>query len=98
MTQKQIFIQIGRCRIRVTDLSGDVIDPMIAATPEIRSLVVEKKSRDSGNTLDYKRFPGGSLYVVNAGSRSKSRGMAAKVVLLHEVDAYPVSSQGRVIQ
>jgi phage terminase large subunit GpA-like protein len=74
--------------------SRDVIEPMIAATPELDAVFVEKKSRDSGRTIDYKRFIGGSLYIINAGSKSKMRGMAASVVLLHEVDAYPTSSQG----
>lgn len=74
--------------------SRDVIEPMIEATPALQNLFVEKKSRDSGRTIDYKRFHGGSLYIVNAGSKSKTRGMAAAVVLLHEVDAYPVSSGG----
>lgn len=74
--------------------SRDVIEPMISATPELDALFVEKKSRDSGRTIDYKRFVGGSLYIINAGSKSKMRGMAAEVVLLHEVDAYPPSSQG----
>lgn len=74
--------------------SRDVIEPMIEATPILRSAFVEKKSRESGRTIDYKRFAGGSLYIVNAGSKSKSRGMAAKVVLTHEVDAYPVSAGG----
>lgn len=74
--------------------SRDVIEPMIEATPALRDLFVLRKSRDSGRTIDYKRFTGGSLYIVNAGSKSKTRGMAAKVVLLHEIDAYPVSAGG----
>lgn len=74
--------------------SRDVIEPMIEATPELTEVFVRKKSRDSGRTLDYKRFQGGSLYIINAGSKSKTRGMAIKVALLHEVDAYPTSSQG----
>lgn len=74
--------------------SRDVIEPMIGATPELDAVFVERKSRDSGRTIDYKRFIGGSLYIINAGSKSKTRGMAIKVALLHEVDAYPPSSQG----
>jgi phage terminase large subunit GpA-like protein len=74
--------------------SRDVIEPMIEATPSLTRVFVERKSRDTGRTIDYKRFHGGSLYIINAGSKSKTRGMAAKIVLAHEVDAYPVSSQG----
>lgn len=71
--------------------SRDVIEPMIGATPCLEGAFVESKSRDSGRTISYKRFAGGSLYIVTAGSPSQQRGMAAKVVLMHEVDAYPES-------
>lgn len=69
--------------------SRDVIEPMIEHTPALDRVFVEKRSRDTGRTVAYKRFRGGSLYLVNAGSPSKMRGMAAKVVSIHEVDAFP---------
>jgi phage terminase large subunit GpA-like protein len=74
--------------------SRDVIEPMIESCPSLRKVFVERKSRDSGRTIDYKRYHGGSIYLVNAGSKSKTRGMAAKIVAIHEADAFPVSSQG----
>jgi phage terminase large subunit GpA-like protein len=73
----------------VYQYSRDMLEPMIEATPCLREVFVEKKSRDTGRTLDYKRYLGGSIYIVNAGSPSKMRGMAAKVVLIREVDAFP---------
>jgi phage terminase large subunit GpA-like protein len=77
----------------VYQFSRDMIEPMIESTPALQKVFVEKKSRDSGRTVDYKRFAGGSLYIVNAGSPSKMRGMAAKVVLIREVDAFPASTK-----
>lgn len=74
--------------------SRDVIEPMIEATSALTRVFVERRSRDTGRTIEYKRFHGGSIYIINAGSKSKTRGMAAKIVMAHEVDAYPVSSQG----
>lgn len=84
----------------VYQYSRDMLEPMIEATPCLRSVFVEKKSRDSGRTLDYKRYLGGSIYLVNAGSPSKQRGMAAKVVLIREVDAFPrgVKEEGDPIE
>src|ERR1043166_8603128 len=52
----------------VYQYSRDVLEPMIEATPCLRDVFVEKKSRDTGRTLDYKRYLGGSIYLVNAGS------------------------------
>jgi phage terminase large subunit GpA-like protein len=74
--------------------SRDVVEKTIEATPELRDRFVEKKSRDSGRTINFKKFHGGSLIINYAGSKSQTKGMAAGVVMAHEVDAYPVSSQG----
>lgn len=74
--------------------SRDVIEPMIEATPALARVFVERKSRDTGRTVKYKRFHGGSLYINYAGGKSQTRGMAAVVAIAHEVDAYPASSQG----
>lgn len=74
--------------------SRDCVEKTIEATPSLRTAFVEKKSRDSGRTIDFKRFAGGSLIINYAGSKSQTKGMAAGAVFAHEVDAYPVSSQG----
>lgn len=74
--------------------SRDVVEKTIEATVALRTSFVQQKSRDSGRTIDFKRFHGGSLIINYAGSKSQTKGMAAGVVLAHEVDAYPVSSQG----
>lgn len=73
--------------------SRDFINPMIEATPCLREIVTEKKSRDTGRTLDYIRYLGGSIYMVNAGSPGKMRGMAARVVIIYEADAFPAATR-----
>lgn len=72
----------------------DCVEKTIQATASLRTAFVQKKSRDSGRTIGFKRFHGGSLIVNYAGSKSQTKGMAAGAVFAHEVDAYPVSSQG----
>lgn len=74
--------------------SRDVIEKTIEATDSLRTAFVTKKSRDSGRTINFKRFHGGSLIFNYSGSKSQTKGMAAGAVFAHEVDAYPVSSQG----
>lgn len=51
-------------------LSKDRIAPMIRDCPVLRQRVAEAKSRDSGNTINQKSFPGGTLYILGAMSAS----------------------------
>lgn len=74
--------------------SRDVLQRMIESTPAINRVVVEAKSRDSGNTLTYKRYLGGSLYVTAARSPSNFRGPRAGLVYCDEIDAFPASVGG----
>lgn len=74
--------------------SRDVVETTIQATPRLRGRFVAAKSRDAGRTIGYKRFHGGSLIINYAGSKSQTKGMAAGVIMAHEIDAYPASSQG----
>lgn len=62
---------------------GD-LEPMIEAC--LQGYFVEKKSRDSGRTIDFKKYRGGWVRIVNAGSVSKFSGTSVKVILLHELD------------
>lgn len=71
--------------------SRDVLQRTIDATPLLRSKVVEKKGRESGNTISFKSFPGGSLYATAAGSPSNLRGPRVGLAYAGEVDAMPES-------
>lgn len=73
--------------------SRDVLQrSLIDATPCVNRVVVEAKSRDTGNTLTYKRYHGGSIYVTSARSASNFRGPRAGVVYCDEIDGFPASA------
>lgn len=74
--------------------SRDVIERMIDSTPALNRLFVESKSRDAGRTISYKKFAGGSLYLVGAGSASNFRGPRAGLVYLDEIDGMPDDVDG----
>lgn len=75
-------------------LSQQRIDPLIEESPELRTLVMPSRSRDSGNTILGKRFPGGQLILTGANSAVGLRSMPARWVFLDEVDAYPGDIEG----
>lgn len=65
------------------------IDPMITESPVLRKKVKPSRSRDSGNTIFAKEFPGGVLVMVGANSAAGLRSMPVKHLFLDEVDGYP---------
>ena len=70
------------------------IDPLIEESPELRKIVAPARSRDSGNTMLAKQFPGGQLVLTGANSATGLRSMPARYVFLDEVDAYPGDVDG----
>jgi phage terminase large subunit GpA-like protein len=71
-------------------LQRSLIDP----TPCIRALVSEQRTRESNNTIAYKRFAGGSIFMVGSGSAANFRGPRAGVVYGDEIDGMPDSVGG----
>lgn len=65
-------------------------DPMVEATPRLREKIKSARSRDSGNTITQKDFPGGTVIMTGANSPVGLRSTPAKNIFLDEVDAYPV--------
>jgi phage terminase large subunit GpA-like protein len=70
------------------------IDPLIEESHVLRELVSDPRSRDSGNTMLAKEFPGGILVMTGANSAVGLRSMAARYLFLDEVDAYPGDVDG----
>lgn len=70
------------------------IDPMIEATPTLRTKVKPARARDSGNTTFSKAFPGGVLVMAGANSAVGLRSMPVKNLMLDEIDGYPVDLDG----
>lgn len=73
-------------------ISKDRIAPMLRATPCLREKVRDPRSRDSGNTIRHKEFPGGHLTLVGANSPSGLAMRPIRVVLFDEIDRYGLSA------
>lgn len=84
-----IFIMPTDAMMKKT--SKQRIEKMIAASPELRSKVATSRSKDSGNTLLYKEFPGGFLTMVGANSPVGLSSTPAKNIYGDEIDRYPVN-------
>jgi phage terminase large subunit GpA-like protein len=74
------------------DFSKERLAPMIRDTPRLKAKVATSKSRDSGNTIEEKRFPGGILAVTSAGSPGNLARRAIRFLFADEVDKYAASA------
>ena len=68
------------------------IAPMIRDCPTLRRKVADVKSRESGNTMLQKSFPGGMLTIVGSNSASGLASTPAKIVLGDERDRWALSA------
>lgn len=71
------------------------LDPMIDATPALRGLVRPSRSRDGGNTLLMKEFPGGVLFLVGSNSATGVKSMPIIYLFCDEIDEYPGDVDGQ---
>ena len=72
--------------------SKDRFAPMLRDTYVLKGLVKDPRTRDSGNTLLHKRFPGGHITMAGANSPASLASRPIRLVLCDEVDRYPVSA------
>lgn len=70
------------------------IDPLLETTPILREKVAPARSRDSGNSTNRKKFPGGMLVMTGANSAVGLRSTPARYLFLDEVDAFPHDADG----
>jgi len=70
------------------------IAPLIEESPRLRERVLPPRSRDSGNTLFSKEFPGGVLMITGSNSAAGLRSMPIRYLFADEVDAYPPDVEG----
>ena len=75
-------------------LSKQRLDALIHETPCLKDKVAPARSRDSGNTMFSKEFPGGILLLAGANSATGLRSAPCRWVLLDEVDAFPSDVDG----
>lgn len=74
------------------DFSKDRLAAMIRDTPALSGKVHDVKSRNSGNTILHKTFPGGHVTIGGANSASSLASRPIRIVLMDEVDRYPASA------
>ena len=72
--------------------SKDRVAPMIRDTPVLKNLVKDARSRNSGNTVMQKMFPGGHITFVGANSPSALASRPIRIILADEVDRFPRSA------
>ena len=72
--------------------SKDRLAPMLRDSPCLRGLVRDPKTKDSGNTIRMKEFPGGRIAMGGANSPAGLAARPVRIVLLDEVDRFPASA------
>jgi phage terminase large subunit GpA-like protein len=72
--------------------SKERLAPMIRDTPVLSGKVREARSRDSGNTLSSKVFPGGHIAMVGSNAPSGLASRPIRVVVADEVDRFEASA------
>ena len=71
--------------------SKDRLTPMLRDTPVLAERVNDK-SRNSGNTILQKIFPGGHVTMVGANSPSSLASRPIRILLADEIDRYPATA------
>ncbi len=72
--------------------SKDRLAPMIRDTECLRGKIKDPRTRDSGNTLLHKKFPGGHITIAGANSPAGLASRPIRILLCDEVDRYPFSA------
>lgn len=72
--------------------SKDRLSTMLRDCTCLHGLVKDPRSRDSGNTLLHKTFPGGHITIAGANSPASLASRPVRILLCDEVDRYPVSA------
>ena len=76
------------------DFARNRLEPVIAASPILRDRVSKKRAKDASNTTLQKTFRGGSIAIGGANSASSLAARSTRLLVLDEVDRYPVELPG----
>jgi phage terminase large subunit GpA-like protein len=71
------------------DHSKQKLAPTIEETPRLRGKIKAHRSRDSGNTIQTKEFPGGILFLSGSNSPASFRAKSIRFLVLDDIDGYP---------
>jgi len=72
--------------------SKDRLAPMLRDTPILKGKVKEPRSKNSGNTMKHKIFPGGHITMAGSNSPASLASRPIRIVCCDEVDRYPPSA------
>lgn len=75
-------------------VSKQRLDSLIESCSEISARIKDPRTRDAGNTILMKEFPGGVLVLTGANSAVGLRSMPVRYLFLDEVDGYPWDADG----
>jgi phage terminase large subunit GpA-like protein len=70
------------------------LNSLIAETPVLAERIANPRSRDSGNTMTSKEFPGGMMLVTGANSATGLRSTPCRYIFADEIDAFPQDVDG----
>lgn len=70
------------------DFSKDKLQPMINTVGALRDKFKDPRTRDSGNTILGKRYPGGFIVLAGANAAASLRSRSIRLLILDEIDAY----------
>lgn len=76
------------------DFSKQKLAPTIEETPRLREKVSEKRTKDSGNTIAVKEFPGGILFLIGSNSGAGFRQRSIRYLILDDLDGYELDVAG----
>jgi phage terminase large subunit GpA-like protein len=68
--------------------SKQKLAPMIASTEDLKTRIMPVRSRDAGNTIFTKEFPGGIIAIGGANSAPWFRSMSARNAFFDDIDGY----------
>jgi len=97
------FMHLDPCPILLTQPKDESVEafskerlvPMLKSSPALRNLTSPReKSRQTDDTMRFKRFPGGFLAMASAGSPSNLAMRAIRIALLDEIDKYEPTKEG----
>ena len=75
-------------------LSKQRLESMITETPILANKIAPSRSRDSGNTMFSKEFPGGMMLLTGANSATGLRSTPCRYIFMDEIDAFPADVDG----
>ena len=75
-------------------LSKQRLESLVTETPALAAKIAPSRSRDSGNTMFSKEFPGGMMLLTGANSATGLRSTPCRYIFCDEVDAFPLDVDG----